>query len=63
MEAAEKAAEQARRKAVAQDVQRRSIALGERASKAWKKVERERPRQLDTSGGVSACSTHRVQIN
>ena len=57
MEAAEKAAEQARRKALAQEVQIRSIALGERASKAWKKMERERPRQLDTSGGVSACST------
>ena len=57
MEAAEKAAEQARRTAIAREAQARLTELGERASKAWKKMERERPRQLDTSGGVSACST------
>jgi hypothetical protein len=56
MEAAQKAAEQARRKLLAQEAQARTKALGDRASKAWQKMERERPRQLDTSGGVCACS-------
>jgi hypothetical protein len=55
LEAAEKSAEQARRKLFAQKAQARSKALGERASKAWQRVKRERPRQLDTSGGVCAC--------
>jgi hypothetical protein len=55
MEAAEIAAEQAQRKSLAQQAQARSIAQGEQASKAWQKMERERPRKLDTSGGVCAC--------
>jgi hypothetical protein len=55
LEAAQKSAEQASRKRFAQKAQARSKALGERASKAWQSVKRERPRQLDTSGGVCAC--------
>ena len=56
MEAAQKAAEQTRRKLLAQEAQARTKELGDRASKAWQKMERERPRQLDTSCGVCACS-------
>jgi hypothetical protein len=58
MKAAEKAAEQARRISLAQESQTRSKVLGDQASMAWQKLEmaRERPRQLNTSGGVCACS-------
>jgi hypothetical protein len=57
MEAAEKAADKARRISANLGAEARSDATRDQASAAWKQMRRARPRQIDTSSAVVACKT------